>query len=377
MNNLSRVCILLFFLGIVVSCDNIEMPIDSENPAKEIFIEEDGGTRGMEVLSNNGFVIFNTNSFSILDENGEVLKRVPATSHIFANMTVDGNQIFLTGRSSSQDLIGLSAYSLNGDLLWDKVFTQTEGEVEIPNVRVFDEKLILAYISKNISGTDQNQRTINIEVFSKNGSTIETSKIIFEAETDFFTYNLLIESPKDFLVQGSRVISDSQGSDPDIQVYRFQNGEFVWYKAVGPQGYSVINKVIKSPSGGYLLIGSKQVTGWALELDANGNTLWDLDHGDGTNRFWFLDALYLDSSIHFCGYTNATPQQLEAGLLYSTGLTGGSGFAKIFDGEEQQYRFNAIASRNTDELVFAGNRSFMQGSRIDSWILFTDGSGEK
>ncbi|WP_373523861.1 hypothetical protein [Aquiflexum sp.] len=376
MNYLNKIC-LLFFLTIgVFSCDNIEAPISPEDSSNEVFIEGDGGTKGMEVLSNDGFVIFNTNRFSILDQDGGLVKQIPATNHIFANLTVDGSHLFLTGRSSSENIIGLSAFDINGDLLWDKFITFTDGDVEIPFVRVIDDQLILAFISKNKEGESQNHRTINIEVFSKNGSTVETSKIIFEAEHDFFTYNLLVESKENFLVQGSRVISDSQSDEGDIQVYRFINGELVWYKSVGPQGFSVVNKVIKSPLGSYLFVGSKQIAAWAFELDADGNILWDLDHGDGTNKFWFFDALYKDNSIHFCGFTNATPEQLDAGLLFTTGLRGSGGVEKIYGGDNL-YRHFAIASREPDELVFAGDRSFPQGNRFDSWIMFTDGSGER
>lgn len=376
MNYLNKIW-LLFFLTIgVFSCDNIEAPISPEDSSNEVFIEGDGGTKGMEVLSNDGFVVFNTNRFSILDQDGGLLKQIPATNHIFANLTADGSHLFSTGRSSSENIIGLSAYDINGDLLWDKFITFTDGDVEIPFVRVIDDQLILAFISKNKEGENQNHRTINIEVFSKDGSTVETSKIIFDAEHDFFTYNLLIESKENFLVQGSRVISDSQSDEGDIQVYRFINGELVWYKAAGPQGFSVVNKVIKSPTGGYLFVGSKQIAAWAFELDVDGNTLWDLDHGDGTNKFWFFDALYTDNSIHFCGLTNATPGQLDAGMLFTTGLAGSGGVEKIFGGDNL-YRLFAIASRQPDELVFAGDRSFLQGNRFDSWIMFTDGSGER
>jgi hypothetical protein len=376
MKLLNIVLTLLFFIGLLMSCNITETPSDIDISENEVFIEGDGGARGMEVLNNNGFVLFNTNSFSILNENGEVLRQIPATNHIFANLTVDGSHLFLTGRSSSENIIGLSAYNINGDLLWDKFITYTDGDVEIPFVRVIDDQLILAFISKNKEGENQNHRTINIEVLSKNGSTVETSKIIFDAEHDFFTYNLLIESKENFLVQGSRVISDSQSNGGDIQVYRFINGELVWYKAIGPQGFSVINKVIKSLTGGYLFVGSKQIAAWAFELDANGNTLWDLDHGDGTNSFRFFDALYTDNSIHFCGLTNATPGQLNAGMLFTTGLTGSGGVEKIFGGDNL-YRLFAIASRQPDELVFAGDRTFLQGNRFDSWIMFTDGSGER
>lgn len=376
MNYRSKFWVFFFLTITVLSCDNIDAPLGPVDSSNEFFIEGDGGAKGIEVLSNNGFVIFNTNRFSILDQDGGVVRQIPATNHIFANITVDANQIFLTGMSSSQDEIGLSAYNLNGDLLWDKFITYTDGDVEIPFVKVIDDQLILAYISKNKEGEAQNQRTINIEVFSENGSRIETSKIIFDAEHDFFTYNLLIESKMDFLVQGSRVISDSQSSEGDIQIYRFINGELVWYKAAGPQGYAVVRKVIKSPSGGYLLVGSKQIAAWAFEMDAEGNTLWDLDHSDGTNKFWFFDALYTENSIHFCGLTNATPGQLDAGLLFTTELTGSGGIEKIYGGEHL-YRLFAIASRQPDELVFAGDRSFLQDNRFDSWILFTDGSGER
>lgn len=372
----NKILPLLFSIGMLISCNITEAPTDIDISENEIFIEGDGGTRGMEVLNSNGFVLFNTNRFSVLDENGEVVRQVPARNHVLENLTVDVDHFYFVGRSNIPNNIALTAYNLNGDLVWEKFIPHIEMDVEAPNVKVIENQLILAYISKNKEGESQNQRTVNIEVFSKNGSTVETSRIIFEAEIDFSTYNLLIESNKDFLVQGSRIIPNSQIGEPHIQVYRFQNGELVWYKALGLQDNSSIWSVIESPSGGFLFVGYIQKIAWAFELDGNGNTLWDLNHGDGTNSFKFFNALYTENSIHFCGLTNSTSGQLDAGLLFTTGLTGSGGIEKIYGGENL-YRLFALASRQPDELVLAGDRSFLQRIRYDSWIMFTDGSGER
>lgn len=375
MNNLTKFWLSFLFLSLTISCDNIEPPLEGDISSNEVVIEGDGGISGIEVLSNNGFVIFNTNSFSILDQAGEVKRQIPATNHVFANIAVDEDQIFLTGRSNNQNTLGLSAYDLSGDKLWEKFITHDEGEVESPNVEVIEGELILAFISSPIDNLGIVQKTINIDVFTKNGTILGNSQIEFEADVDFFTHNLLIENKDDFLVQGSRTISDSEVIEPSIQVYRFIGRELAWYKVAGPQGFATVRTVVKSPAGGYLFVGSKQIAAWAFEFDANGNMLWDIDHGDGTNKYWFYDALYMDNSIHFCGYTNASPNQLEMGLLYTTGLNGSNGFEKIFGSGENLYRHNAMVSRSSDELVFGGNKSFLQGNRIDSWILFTDTSG--
>jgi hypothetical protein len=100
-----------------------------------------------------------------------------------------------------------------------------------------------------------------------------------------------------------------------------------------------------------------------------------LDQGNGTNKYWFTDAIFVGNSIHFCGFSNATPNQTETGLIFSTDLSGSNGIERLYNGTES-YIHNAVGSRAQDELIFVGIRTLNNTSRTDSWLLFTNGKGE-
>ncbi|MCH6201913.1 hypothetical protein MMU07_20205 [Aquiflexum sp. LQ15W] len=373
MRYLYRFLIFFFCLGLWTGCDSDESP--SDVPPKEIFIEDEGGSNGILFPNDNTIVIYNMARGAVLDRNGKFQKGFWILSHVFDHMIVEGNQIFATGKTEGDNRLGVSAYNLNGDFLWEKFVTRGPEMVEAPTLKVLGNELILAFTSTTNEDPNALQKKVYFEVFSKNGDALGSSDFRFKPKADFFASHLVIESKSNFLVQGQRKIADPALDEQGILIYRFKDGKVNWETEKGGLGFSTVTSVIKSPTGDFLFVGSKQTTAWAFLLNDSGNTLWNLDHGDGINRNWFMDAIYLGNSIHFCGFSNATPNQTETALIFSTDLAGGGGIEKIYNGIES-YRHNAVGSRAQDEVIFVGTRTVNNTFRTDSWLLFTNGKGE-
>lgn len=365
--------IFYFFLGLWTACDPAESPTDTTS--KEIFLEGEGGSNGILFPNDNTIIVYNMGKGAILDRSGKAQHQVRARNHSFDHLIAEGNQLFATGKTGGINRIGVSAYNLNGDLLWEKFVTRGPEMVEAPTLTVLGNELILAFSSTTNETPIGLQKTIYFEAFSKNGDALGSSEFSFRPKADFFTSHLVIESKSNFLVQGQRKIADPTLSEQGILIYRMKEGKVNWETEKGGLGFSTVTSVIKSPTGDFLFVGSKQTSAWAFLLNDSGNTKWNLDQGNGTNKYWFMDVIYHGNSIHFCGFSNATPNQTETGLIYTTDLAGGGGIEKFYSGADS-YRHNAVGSRTQEELIFVGTRTINTTFRSDSWLLFTNGKGE-
>ncbi len=373
MKYLKRFLIVCCCLGLWAGCDEDEAPADAAS--KEIFLEGEGGSNGILFPTENTILVYNMGQGAMLDREGEFQYQVGAGNHVFEHLIAEENQIFATGKTEDDNRLGVSAYSLSGELLWEKFTTRGPEMVEAPTLRVEGNELVLTFTSTTNEDPDALQKTIYFEVFSKNGQALESFEVTFEPTADFFTNHILMESKSDFLVQGSRKVSDPNLEEQGIPIYRFKDGKVNWATEKGGIGFSTVTGVIKSPTGSFLFVGSKQTSAWAFLLNESGNTLWDLDHGDGTNKYWFMDAIYFDNSILFCGFSNATPNQMETGLIFSTDLEGGGGVEQMYSGTDS-YRHNAVGRRGQNDLILAGTRRVNNSFSTDSWLLFTDGKAE-
>ena len=373
MKYLYRFLIFFFCLGLWTGCDPDESP--SDTAPKEIFIEDEGGSNGILFPNDNTLVVYNMARGAVLDRNGKFQQRFSIRSHVFDYMITEGNQIFATGKTEGDNRLGVSAYNLNGDFLWEKFVTRGPEMVEAPTLKVLGNELILAFSSTTNEDPNALEKTIYFEAFSKNGDVLGSSEFSFKPKADFFTYHIVIESESNFLVQGQRKIADPILDEQGILIYRFKDGRVNWETEKGGLGFSTVTSVIKSPTGDFLFVGSKQISSWAFLLNDMGNTLWNLDQGNGTNKYWFTDAIFLGNSIHFCGFSNATPNQTETGLIFSTDVSGSNVIERIYNGTES-YIHNAVGIRAQDELIFVGIRTLNNTSRTDSWLLFTNGKGE-
>ncbi len=366
---LSNVFLLIIF-GFMLSCGDNEMP--SDTAINEVFLEGDGGVTGMVIPNSNTIVIWNSNHLTFLDGNGLFQKTVLPQDHRCGSVAAQNDQIFVSGRNNFSNAIGISSYGMNGDLLWEKLISHENEELEAPHVKLVNDHVVLAYIAYSEDNSAVIKKALQVRIFSMDGVSVDSSEIVFEVEADFFTIHIVIEDQQSFLLQGSKKVITGP-DEKGIVVYRFKDEEVDWAKEYGSPGFATVTKVIEGANGNFLMVGSKQTAAWAFSLDLNGALQWEFEHGDGINKYWFMDAMYQGNSIIFCGFTNATPEQYNAGLLYGTDLTGNGGNEKIFSGEAH-FRQIAIAGRGYNELVLAGDRLLPDDNRRDSWLLFTDQS---
>ena len=373
MKYLNRFLIFFFYLGLSAGCELNESPADTTST--ELFLEGEGGSNGILFPNDNTIVVYNTGKGAILDRTGKFQHQVGVRNHTFDHLIAAENQLFATGKAAGGNKLGVSAYNLNGDFLWEKFVTRGPNMVEAPTLKMLGNELIVAFTSTTNEDPNTLQKTVYVEVFSKNGDALGSSEVSFKPKADFFTNHIVIESKSNFLVQGQRKIADPILVEQGILIYRFKDGKVNWETEKGSLGFSTVTSVIKSPTGDFLFVGSKQTSAWAFLLNDSGKTLWNLNQGNGTNKYWFMDAIYLGNSIHFCGFSNATPNQTETGLIYTTDLDGKGGIEKFYSGGDS-YRHNAVGSRAQDELIFVGTRTVNTTFRTDSWLLFTNGKGE-
>ena len=361
-------------LLIMVSSCSTNSGMDDHLRGFEIYKENDGGSYGLVLINDNRIATFNDLKFSIFDRNGNFIRQVNNDDKHIDQMAAHGEYIFAAEKmsDSSHNNIIISAYSDNGDPVWSTQLDISANITHTIALRVVDEKVVLVATTTPDSDTPVTTVFVHHFILSLGGDLISEELNQIESPVAIYTNNIFIDDTHSYLIQASKVASES--TDNDILIYSFEMGQNTWMTETGVSGFNTVTNIRSVPGGGFLFVGSRQAQGWAFLLNSNGELQWEKSFGIDTGKNWFYDAVFSGNEIRFAGYTNVTEQNEDKGWFVRTGLDG-SFIEEFIYGNELHHRIYAITSAHPDELIMVGIRRHTTSNRVDSWLFNRDISG--
>jgi hypothetical protein len=176
-------------------------------------------------------------------------------------------------------------------------------------------------------------------------------------------------------------ITASFGATPDIWLIWLiktdADGNKVWDKTYGGTRVAIINSMILTPEGGYLISGAtgtdfnESSDAFLIKTDSNGNELWSHAYGgDNYDHLWSVRPA-LDGGYILVGGTDSYgPGDV---WLVKTDAAGNEEWNKAFDGKSDDYGF-MVQPVEDGGYVLAGVGA--PGiSKRDFWLIKTDSTG--
>ncbi|MBK0402236.1 T9SS type A sorting domain-containing protein [Adhaeribacter sp. BT258] len=209
---------------------------------------------------------------------------------------------------------------------------------------------------------------------------------------------------------GSDLSGDRTGSERggyDMWVIKLDgNGNKVWDKVFGGASTDVLEKLLPTADGGFLLGGSSRssVNGdksqpskglndfWLIKIDATGNKLWDkVIGGDNQDHLFSMsqtsDGGYIlggNSNSGISGDKNQKNQGENDVWIVKTDASGNVIWDKTFGGKLDEHLFAVQETPEGDFILGCNSRSPASGDKTeesrgnqDFWVIKTDAFGNK
>jgi len=199
----------------------------------------------------------------------------------------DGNFVLVgRGRNPSRDN-SYDFYVLkldpNGNKLWERLLGGNESDYGNKLIQSRDGSYVLVGYTRS-KGMGSND--VWLVKMDKNGNTI-WDKTYGGAESDYGS-DLVETSDGGFAIAGY-TYTNSQGSADGYLVRTDVNGNLVWEKRWGSSDYEILNSIILSDEGGFVMVGQNSFSGnrdfWCIKTDALGETVWNRSYGTEQTEF--------------------------------------------------------------------------------------------
>lgn len=167
----------------------------------------------------------------------------------------------------------------------------------------------------------------------------------------------------------------------DIWVLRFDaQGNRLWERTFGGQGYDGGYDIQETPDGGYILVGDTNASGsdydiWVLRLDANGGIRWQKKFGGAHDDYAFSVAVAPDGSGYYvAGATASSGAGNNDIWVLKLNNDGGVVWQRTFGGAKDDYA-NSVHALSDGCIIAGTTYSFGKGGS-DAWILRLNVNGD-
>jgi hypothetical protein len=159
------------------------------------------------------------------------------------------------------------------------------------------------------------------------------------------------------------------GHVPDVWVVKTDaSGNITWSKAIGNSQREGANSIIESSDGNYIIVGKRDVAGYAVKLDKSGNILWEkiLHEGSFFNEFTsvFED---LDGNYIAMGFANHKGDSNDFWLV-KLNKNGDVLMHKLYGGQASEQAFAATMDQD-GAYILAGIRQIVDENMSDDVML--------
>ncbi|NOY49414.1 MAG: hypothetical protein GXO88_02435 [Chlorobi bacterium] len=159
------------------------------------------------------------------------------------------------------------------------------------------------------------------------------------------------------------------------------NGDTLWTKIIGGEGWEQGHSVQQTTDGGYIITGSTNSYGsgdfdaYLIKTDSNGDTLWTKTFGGEYNDEGWSVQQTTDGGYIITGFINSYGSSGFDVFLIKTNDEGDTLWTKIFGGggDDQGY---SVQQTNDGGYIIAGNTNSFGFGNNDIYIIRTDSNGD-
>lgn len=183
-----------------------------------------------------------------------------------------------------------------------------------------------------------------------------------------------------YIVAGN-TMSNAQGLTDAWLVKLDNNGQKQWDKKIHRSYSDVINDIIKTTDGGYIMAGYTRNYGndyhsWVVKVDKDGHKQWDKIFGDSTNEGFQSVIQTTDGGYALTGRTRANVTgSLDLFVIKLDG-NGNKQWDKIFGGNREEGG-NSIIQTTDGGYIILGYNNTKGLSKYSNWLIKLNSNGDK
>jgi uncharacterized delta-60 repeat protein len=285
--------------------------------------------------------------------------------------TSDGNFIAVGSSESFSKNGNLDVYVVKfdteGKRAWQYTYGGDEKDEAKAVVAVNGGGILVAGYTESYG---KGRKDVYILYIDKNGKEI-WSKAIGGKEDDIAN-DIKLTADGGFVVVGG---TESYGSgNSDFYILKFDGkGKFLWDKIYGEGNEDILNSVVSTPNGGFVVAGKTKSFGSKhsdidiINYDKNGKTIWHKIFGFKSKE-WANDIIRVSGGYLLAGTTKSFGFGKFDFYLLEIDKKGSSVWANVYGGEDKDIAHALIRTADGKIVVVGETESFGQGG-YDFMIL--------
>jgi len=293
------------------------------------------------------------------------------------NQTIDNGYI-ITGYTSSYGNgildLWLIKTDINGIEEWNRTYGGGDSDFGLDVIELNEEGFIITGHTSSFGPKNSNIWLIKTDSF---GNLIWDK--VFGGKYCESGFSV-IEDNGDYIISGYTESFGSGGYDGFVIKTR-DDGSIIWNNTFGGKHTDVIRSVEKIENGGYITIGWSESSGsnnediWVMNLDNNGNALWNKTYNIGLNDEGFSICKTSDEGYLIVGSTQNFYFDDTDILLMKINKNGEKEWSRIFGGFLSDVAYD-IKNTSDGGFIITGYTTSYSSGQEDIWLIKTNENGK-
>ena len=263
----------------------------------------------------------------------------------------------------------------DGDSLWTRTFGARESDYCFSMIQTTDEGYALAGFTQSFGAGNRDMWLVKT---NEDGDSLWSQT--FGGENRDYCHSLIQTADRGYALAGYTA-SFGAGEYDMWLVKTDANGDSLWSRTFGGEHKDVCNSVIQTTDGGYILAGFTESFGageremWLVRTDSDGDSLWSRTlGGEGWDECHSVIQT-LDGGYALGGYTGSFGAGVYDIWLVRTDADGDSLWSRTFGGRNTEVCYSMIQTADGG-YALTGYISFFGARRPDFWLLRIDADGD-
>ncbi len=185
----------------------------------------------------------------------------------------------------------------------------------------------------------------------------------------------IIHTSSDSLIVSGYTFSQGNGKSDVLIIKSDTFGNSSWQKTYGGSGWDYSNSIIETSDNNFISVGlttsftSKNVDGYAIKIDRNGDLIWENTFG-GEN--WdIFNSVCQDNNdnLYMCGYTESLGAGEDDIYLVKINPDGNIIWEKTFGTPNSEMGFKIIHTSDNNLLVIGNTGKFVSSGDRDIYVI--------
>ncbi len=185
----------------------------------------------------------------------------------------------------------------------------------------------------------------------------------------------IIHTSSDSLIASGYTFSQGNGKSDVLIIKSDSLGNSSWQRTFGGSGWDYSNSIIETSDNNFISVGfttsftSKNVDGYAIKIDRNGNLIWEKTFG-GEN--WdIFNSVCQDNNdnLYICGYTESLGSGEDDIYLVKINTDGNIIWEKTFGTTNSEMGFKIIHTSDNNLLVIGNTGKFVSSGDRDIYAI--------